>query len=333
MLRQFLHKLTATRNDIIKHVHLIDTSIASDNIGDEIINEEIRHVFSALFNDCYVSTSSGHDGLGVFGRQLAQDADIVFLLGTNALSPRDQFKRRFIWSVAEDDIAALENKVVLFGVGANREFETVDAEQRDFLRKVLSKKWKHSVRDGLGLKILENCGLKGINTTCPTLWRYAQTPPMSPRGKAPSVCFTLTKHKAAADDQVFVKTLLSLYEDVLFWPQQPRDLAYLKEIAPGENIQIVPPNLPAYDKILANTNVDVVGTRLHGGIRGLLHNRRALVIAIDNRATEIGLETGLPTLPRALVGSQLVDRLTSEWETSLSIPEASIQEFLGQFSA
>ena len=313
-----------------RHFHLIDTSVASDNVGDEIIVEEARHHLSDLLSDAYVTTSSGHDGLGPYGRDLAAAADVVFLLGTNALSARFR-KSKFIWTVTRRDFPALEGKVVLLGVGANRDFDAVEWRQRRFLNRLLSKNYSHSVRDDLGLRILQEVGVQGDNTACPTLWRYADRPPQVPSGKAPAVVFTLTKHKADPSDKHLVETLLRLYDRVYFWPQQMRDLGYLKDIASLNGIEVIAPNLGAYDALLKGMDVDVVGTRLHGGIRGLMHGRRVLVIAIDNRAREVGAENLLPTLLRSEMVDKLEPTLTGAIRTALAVPGDRIERFLDQF--
>lgn len=318
---------------MFRHIHLIDTSIASDNLGDEIIVEEARARINRLFPDAYISSSSGHDGLGPFGRVLAADADICLLLGTNALSPRDQRRRRFVWTVARRDISALAGKVVLFGVGANRDFERVSHRQRRLLKRLLSPCHMHSVRDELGKKIVEAVGRKAINTSCCTLWRYASNPlPVPERLRPRRVVFTLTKHKPDAADADMVEALRERYEEVFFWPQQPRDLPYLKSLPGGDDrVTIIPPNLAAYDALLAEAPIDVIGTRLHGGIRGLRHGRRILVIGIDNRAREIGAETGLPVLPRVEVATCLSRMIASGWDGVPRLDPGPIRRFLSQF--
>lgn len=318
---------------LIRHVHLIDTSVASDNLGDEVIVEAVRAALQPVFRDCYVTTSSGHDGLGPYGRDLAAQADLAILMGTNALAPFNQARRsRFVWTVTPEDARVLAGKVVLCGVGANKAFDGVDPAQAAFLKGILSSDWRHSVRDGLGLEIVKASGHQGMNTSCPTLWRYLETPPNVPTGLQAAVCFTLTRHRPDPADAVMVATLRDLYREIHFWPQQPRDLAYLDELPGGrKGINVVTPSLSAYDALLAERPVDVVGTRLHGGIRGLRHGRRVLIVAIDNRAAEIGRETGLPVIARSDVAAGLKDRLQAHWPTHLHLPAAEIAGFLGQF--
>ena len=109
-------------------------------------------------------------------------------------------------------------------------------------------------------------------------------------------------------------------------------MGYLKSLTKIDDIEIVPGNLQAYDDLLAATHVDVVGTRLHGGIRGLMHGRRVLVTSIDNRARDIGVETGLPTVARDVSEAELEEKLGTGLETQLTLPTAKIEQFMGQFN-
>jgi polysaccharide pyruvyl transferase WcaK-like protein len=316
---------------MLKRYHIIDTAIASDNVGDEIIVEACRHALSPILKTAYVTTSSGHDGLGHMGRQLAASAQVVFLLGTNALAAsRTKWRHHFIWHVAGRDMEALAGKIVLVGVGAHRAFDNVEPAQVRFLRKLLSPHYSHSVRDASALRILDRCGLSGINTACPTLWRGAKG---IAKEKASSVCFSLSAHKAHPDlDRRMVEILCSNYRTVWFWPQQPRDTSYLKSLGLLDRISaFVPPNLAAYDDILASQDIDVIGTRLHGTIRGLMHGRRSLVIGIDHRAKDLASSTNLPVLSRDVLVDRLSDKINSVWDTTLTVDAAAIVEFLEQF--
>ena len=265
------------------HVHILDTAIASDNIGDEIIMKSAYGYIEEAFKGYYITTSSSHDGIGPSSRKLINHADIVLLVGTNALSARYHANKPYIWHMRSSDIALLKGKVVLFGVGANKAFQKVENNQADFLNEVLSRQHLHAARDISGKRILEGIGRKAVDTTCPTLWMFRDKIPAHPAQKSERACFTLTQHKASADDRDMIMALRENYKDLYFWPQQPRDLAYLQSLTETDDIKIIAPSLRSYDNFLANTNVDVIGTRLHGTIRGLQHNKRVIVIGIDNR--------------------------------------------------
>src|SRR5262249_6388919 len=89
----------------------------------------------------------------------------------------------------------------------------------------------------------------------------------------------------------------SCYEKIYFWPQQFDDLAYLRSLG-GYPVEVIPPSVAAYTEFLDREPVDVVGSRLHGGIRALQRGRRALVVAIGHGAREIAREPGLPVVAR-----------------------------------
>jgi hypothetical protein len=330
--------MSVTRpNEIMsqKTIHLIDTAIASDNIGDEIIVEACRDALSNILCDAYVTTSSSHDGLGPSGRKLVAASDLVFLLGTNALSAKSaKWRKPFNWHVTHADLPALDGKVILFGVGAHRAFSAVKLMQRRFLRRVLSKRYSHSVRDASALAMLEACELQGANTACPTLWRWRDKQPQTNHDKAREVCFSLTSHKVDPhNDRLMIDILKSTYDHLWFWPQQQGDIPYLRSLDRDNGVSIIPPNLASYDDILRSRSVDVIGTRLHGTIRGLMHGRRSIVIAIDNRANELGEATGLPMVRRPDIEMRLRTFASASWETRLRINAFECERFLGQFRA
>jgi polysaccharide pyruvyl transferase WcaK-like protein len=311
---------------------LLDTSIASDNVGDEIIVQAIQNHLTHILEDSYVTSASSHDGMGHFSRALASTADIVFMLGTNALSPSCQLNSSsFIWRVAMEDLDVLKDKVVLIGVGANRDYTSIDTHQLEFLNTILSRDYVHSTRDEAGKKLVESSGHAAVNTSCPTLWELDTCADRVPTDKSDTVCFTLTMHKRSPLDLQLLKVLYDSYDHIAFWPQQPRDLDYLESIADMRRIQVIPPSLRCYDAYLDNHQVDVIGTRLHGTIRGMQRGKRSIVISIDNRAREIAAMTGLPCVEREAISQELPLRIKSNAPASLLLPEAEIQTFLAQF--
>lgn len=313
-----------------RHILVLDTSCASDNTGDEIIYSSTRKFLDAYFPDAYISTASSHDGLGSFSRRAAQTADIVFLIGTNALSAEYHLNRDFIWNIKSEDVPCLENKVVLLGTGANKKFGSIDPNQIELLSMLLSDRYTHSTRDDLGAQIVQASGRKALNTSCPTLWDL----PKAGNHETPKrICFTLTKHKPSPLDRKFIELLAESYEEIFFWPQQPRDLDYLEELHLRDTVNIVPPNLRSYDDLLTREAIDVVGTRLHGTIRALQHGRRGVVISIDNRAHEISRATGLTSVARERVESDLKDIIKMHNWGRPAVNRKAIEDFLQQFAS
>ena len=317
-----------------QRIHILDTAVATDNIGDEIIVNACRAELSKVLRDSYVTTSSSHDGLGPRGRRHADTADLIFLLGTNALSATATKSGTLAnWHVPKDDFSALCGKVILVGVGAKRSFDCVENKQRQFLQNVLSSKFFHSVRDESALAILDAVKLRGINTTCPTLWGWNDVKSRVPRERAADVCFSLTGHKPDPHaDRAMIDILRKSYKYLWFWPQQQGDIPYLKSLDRIDGVSIIPPNLASYEAFLSDHRVDVIGTRLHGTIFGLTHGHRSIVVAIDNRAQEIAADTNLPTVKRSEIVPRLSGLIETNWEPQLHIDLSARDRFLGQFA-
>lgn len=316
-----------------RNIHLLDTAVATDNIGDEIIVRACHEALSDVLRDSYVTNSSSHDGLGPRSRNHVAAADLVFLLGTNALSAASQKAGTLAnWHFTNEDLPALEGKVILLGVGAKSSFSGLDTKQAQLLRHVLSADYLHAVRDASALSTVEAVGLRALNTTCPTLWGWKELKSGPPSEKSPEVCFSLTNHKSDPHlDRMMIDILRKSYDRLWFWPQHWGDIPYLKSLDRIDGVSIVPPNLFSYEAFLKDHNVDVIGTRLHGTILGLMRGRRSIVIAIDNRAEEISVDTSLPTVKRNEIASRLSGLIDAVWETELFIDLSTRDRFLGQF--
>ena len=115
------------------------------------------------------------------------------------------------------------------------------------------------------------------------------------------------------------------------FPQGIEDGEYFQKMRISDNIEIIPFGLDAYDKVLGMEDIDYVGTRLHAGIRALSKGHRTIVISIDNRAKNIGKDTGLPTIEREDIEVLLQDKINSEFTTSLHMPINNIKQWKKQF--
>jgi polysaccharide pyruvyl transferase WcaK-like protein len=154
-----------------------------------------------------------------------------------------------------------------------------------------------------------------------------------PGAKGEAVVVTLTDYmKDIEADQLLIKTVAAAYRTVYFWPQGAADLAYISALADGSsNMVLLPPSLQAFDALLASQgSLDYVGTRLHAGIRALQHRRRTTIIAIDNRATEMGKDFGLPVIPRTETAA-LADVIGTSRETNIQLPWEAIRQWKSQF--
>ena len=100
----------------------------------------------------------------------------------------------------------------------------------------------------------------------------------------------------------------------------------------GNKVVFIDPSLDALDDLLQTESLDYVGTRLHCGIRSLQHKRRSLIIAVDNRATEMGKDFNLPVVQRNDVAITLDKKINSVWRTDIQIDQDAINTWKNQFS-
>lgn len=334
-------------------ISVFDTSICTENIGDFIIMKAVRRELADLFPDEYHVNIPTHDVLGPEAIRLLKESRYGIVGGTNLLSSnmepapkRGTFRhkfRRFLrpsvercnqWRLTREDRRLLPGKLILLGVGWWQYQSPPLPYTRALLRSVLHAEMLHSVRDEYTSDMLKAAGFKNVlNTSCVTLWRLdADHLAKVPTGKAPEVISTLTDYKPAPElDRKMLVTLLSNYEKVHLWIQGSKDRAYAASIGGDLPLSFISPNLPAFDLLLQRAPaIDYVGTRLHAGIRALQMCRRALIVSVDNRATEISRDTGLPVLERFAVDS-LSERINTNEPIRLKLPWDNILRWREQF--
>jgi hypothetical protein len=302
---------------------LLDPSIGSSNVGDQIIRQKVN---AALENRLPITGAlPTQTRLSRAQRAVARRGDFAILGGTNLLSSNMPWYQQ--WKLDPMSIRALRGKVVLLGVGWWQYQEEPNAYTRWVLGQVLSRDYVHSVRDEYTKSKIENLGFRALNTACPTMWDLNLVE-ASNGGRPSTVVVTLTDYnKDRVEDAWLIALLHRYYERVVVWPQSIRDGAYARELkADGD---MAPPTLEAFDAIL-NGPVDYVGTRLHGGIRAFDHGAWGLIVAVDNRALEIGKDTGLPVHARgdrASIEASVVARLTR----AVTLPHTDIATWRSQF--
>ena len=265
-------------------------------------------------------------------RRYLNESKLSFVLGSNLLKSNMLFGFRQ-WDVSLLDTLQVNN-AVLVGCGWHAYEKHVDAYSSHLYKRLLSSRYVHSVRDEYTKAKLESLGMSNVvNTGCATMWGF--TPGFCvdiPKTKAPCAIATITDYNRdpARDDQMLA-LLLENYEKVSVWLQGNGDRDYATTLPSFKNCNIIAPTLSAFDEELASSEVDYVGTRLHGGIRALQHKRRALVVAIDNRAREKRKDFNIPVLEREEIEG-LEDWIYGEQATDIHIPLVEINRFLNQFS-
>jgi len=279
---------------------MFTVSLPSPNIGDHVISRavhrELRNIFGQATN--FVSVASHQYPSRQTVKELSS-CDRVVVGGSNLLWFRPV--RPQSWKIGPWGAIGYRN-LVLFGVGWGA-YEIAPNWYGKFIcSKILDGDRVHSVRDSYTAKLArEGLGISGaINTACPTMWCLTDSHIQSiHRDKGDECIFALTDYaKHPESDGELIRSLKATYgSKLLFWPQGKGDLRYARSL--GYDGPAIDENLDALLKVLSSgTKFDYIGTRLHAGVLCLEHRVRTMIIAIDNRATEIGRDTGLPTVTR-----------------------------------
>jgi len=302
---------------------LLDPSIASQNIGDQIIRQSVDRALQGVVQiDRALPTQTP---LTPAQRTAASQAPLAIIGGTNLLSSNMPWYQQ--WKLGPRSIRALRGKVVLLGVGWWQYQAEPNAYTRWLLDQVLSRQYTHSVRDEYTRVRLSRLGFDVKNTACPTMWGLDQVTAHS--GRPSTALVTLTDYKPdPVEDQWLLDMVSTFYDRTVIWPQSRRDVDYARTLQ--GDFELAGPTLQEYDDLLVSERVDYVGTRLHGGIRGFEHHSWGMIVAVDNRAVEIGKDTGLPVFrrgDRAGILQCLEDRISYP----VRLPRQQIDEWRHQF--
>ena len=324
----------------MKQVLLFDTAIATTNIGDEIIFDSVKEGLSRILDESLVFRLGTHiENYNAFQmyhnlkyKLLCQNADYKFICGTNLLA--ETVKGRFSqWQINPFNFSLYEGSV-LVGVGRRIDYTFVDNYTARLYKKILSKKYVHSVRDDETKRVVEALGLTAINTGCPTLWKL--TPEFCegiPQTKAKNAVLSVSGYEGQSNPDADVKLIdivKSNYQDVYVWIQTAVDEKYFDSLPNSDGVTHIY-SLNKFSDVLMNRNVDYIGTRLHGGIFALQHQVRTIVVSIDERAEGFHQTNNLPIVRRDEIELILEKTIHSAWKTKIVPREKEIKEFLNQF--
>lgn len=308
---------------------LFDTSIGSLNMGDAIIAHYCALALEGIVSEpLRVPTHVLPDSA-----QLAElaSAGTRIVCGTNLMTPHfEQFSN---WKMPEDLRGYRD--ILTLGVGWGYYCDDISPMSRFVYRTILSKTGLHSVRDSYTEGKFREMGIENVvNTGCPTLW--ALTPDHCaaiPTRKASRVITTLTDYDRDYDrDRKMIDVLRELYEEVYIWIQGTEDEEYLHELTDVSDLRIIPRSLDAYTEALQMGDVDYVGTRLHAGIHAMNMGVRTVILAVDNRAIEMGRDFDLPVIRREELEEKLPQRINSSEPIAIRLPLEQIEAWKGQFS-
>jgi hypothetical protein len=323
-------EITSKKNGAPKKIIILDTSISSVNLGDQVIAEASNKVLHKIFPHAFYVSMPTHEFMLWESYRVLRDCDHVFVAGSNLLKSKMLWRNQ--WKISPLDLIFRRNSTLL-GCGWWNYQVTPDFYSRFALNKILSKKGLHSVRDDYSRRQLEAAGISNVrNTSCVTMWDLTPEHCIGiPKEKAPSVVTALTGyHPDEAADRALLNLLKKHYKEVIFWVQQPEDMAYGLSLSDG-SMKFMSPNLATYSDFLKNNHVDYIGSRLHGGIRALQLRKRSLILAVDNRALEINKDTNLPVYKRENLAA-IESWITGAAETKIVLPQKNIDEWKSQYS-
>ncbi len=323
----------------MKRIILFDTSVATQNKGDEIIMESIRQVMQPVLKDAFVHSYPTHLVSFPFAHnfsspkaRLANVSNYKFICGTNLFWTR-MFRINPLLNVNIFNCGPYTGSVLL-GVGYDAEQcgEHIGPYSRYLWRKVLSHEYIHSTRDDKTKKYLEMMGLKAVNTGCPTLWPL--TPKhcaQIPTKKADKVVFTLssTGGEKPENDKQIIELLLKNYKEVYFWSQTFGGFKSVKSYPQASRLKYINPDLGAYCAFLQENDVDYIGTRLHGGVYAMQQKKRAIILSVDHRAEEFKKYNIQSLSEYDLIG--LENMINTDFQTKITIDYGVIEKWMGQF--
>lgn len=322
----------------MKTAVIFDTSIASNNMGDEIIVRSAEANLKKLLGNYYKLRYPTHTKAftAISSRtwekaNLVKNADIKLVIGTDLLW-KNMLHPLCLWNINIFNCSPLAGTVACGCGCAFENIKNINLYTKMLYSKVLSHDYVHSTRDEETKVFLEQLGYKAIVTGCPTLWNLDEEFCSTiPANKSDSVIFTLSgTGKDHINDQKFINIIRRNYKKVYFWPQTIFDLDYLNGFENIRGINIVSGDLNVYSDFLANHDVDYVGTRLHGGIFAMHHRKRAIIIAIDHRARNIKLNNNINCVERKKI-DKVESMINSEFGTNIILEREKIDKWINQF--
>jgi polysaccharide pyruvyl transferase WcaK-like protein len=315
----------------MKKITVFNTFISSANMGDAIIMDYSMQQLQSVFPEAYFFHAPTHDYARRASYKFIRNTTEQIVCGTNLLHDKMYIYNQ--WKINLIDAAMLRN-VSLMGVGTSSYYGKLDWYSRWLYKSVLSNSRIQSVRDSYTKEVMHKAGFKNVlNTGCPTTWKltpeFCQT--ISTQ-KAQSVITTLTDYDGyATTDKEVIDLLSKNYEKVYLWIQGFYDVELAEKLGITDKVTFIAPHLEAFDKILGNEDVEYIGTRLHAGIRALNFKRRTCILAVDNRAIEMGKSFNLNVVARGEAPDFLKHYITSQTAMEVKIPLNKIEKWKNQF--
>lgn len=311
----------------------------STNLGDLIIYESVTKYLRQIFPNADIHRISTHEHLTTMHRELINASDYAFVGGTNILS--SDVCKYHQWKMSKWNLRFIfppVRNLILMGIGWWQYQATPTSISRHFYKKILSSNHLHSVRDSYTKNMLHSIGIRNsINTSCPTFWELHGYETNKKRQHCSNCLFTLTDYKYDIDaDTRLIELILNCFsERIFFFPQGSYDEQYLRSLPVFLNnrsrITVLNHSIRALYDCIDPVDMTYIGTRLHGGAKCMQSGVDTLLVAVDNRTTEISRDINLPAVDR-----QDLDRML-QWLSGekifppISLPLESINRWRQQF--
>jgi hypothetical protein len=273
----------------LKRILLLDPSIATFNVGDKIISQSVLEHLKPPIDFSFVIEASTHLPVTMYLKNIfySYDFDYRFVCGSNLI--RGKMNRLVkLWDINLRS-ASIISPLILIGVGWWKKGYLPNRYSKLLYSRLLDKKMLHSVRDSFTLFQCQSIGFRNINNTaCPTMWTLTKAHCKDiPKTKAKDGITTLTTYNAnlLADKQM-LNISSKKYRKVYHCLQGINDFNYARLFNLPTNLELVNPNIEAYDTLLETQDTDYIGTRLHARIGALQKKRRTIILALDHRAIE-----------------------------------------------
>jgi hypothetical protein len=294
------------------YIVLLDPSLRNNkgvpsfNLGDIIIYESVKTILHELFPAMEVRRISTHVEFDKNEIETIKQSAFCFVGGTNLLSSDIRHfarltpvKKKFFY------LAPGFNNIILIGAGWDSYDAPPDLCSRIYYRNILSKQYKHSLRENYAIRYLKKSFFSNLlHTSCPTTWQLntAFNNVFDPARE--NILFTLTDYnRDVQQDTLLIEQLLGQSSNkLIFFPQGHEDAEYLTSLKIYKDNQpkfaLLQYDYNEFEQFVRSEKFNYVGTRLHAGIMSLRYNHPSLIIGIDNRALEMEKDTGLNVVDR-----------------------------------
>jgi Polysaccharide pyruvyl transferase len=326
---------------------LIDPSLQdhsgrlSDNLGDVVIFRAIARCLELLFPGEEICRISSHQPLEESHYERIKAGRILFLGGSNLLSSDVLAYNQWNFTAQRSDYDSPRfQDGVLFGIGWWQYQDPPTLFTSDFYRRILSDCGLHSVRDNYTAGRLREAGIPNVvSTGCPSMWSLDGVVSDRAGGWSEDCLVTITDYYPnAPDDERFLRLVLDHFRGTVFlFPQGTGDLDYIRTlpvfIKESRRFHVLDHSLEKLEAFLDTHRVNYVGTRLHGGITALNNGVPSLILAVDNRATEMSRSFGLPVVKRSDKWAIKAWLRGMRKFPPITVPKAEILRWCAQFSS